>query len=214
MDTEKTSRVCSVCNQSGHNKRGHDKAMARQSENPQEPSKKVSASRDSTKGRGCSVCGQPGHNKKTHDKVVANQANGTPQGTSKKTSVTRDLNKIASKSPKKEKEGRGCSVCGQPGHNKRGHDKFMANQNSDSEPVFVSTGQHKCSVCGDKGHNKRGHDKAVGIVNMPHTEDDDMSSSAASTDSLATMSTKDVLQRIEQEKPMEEVLTDARSTFT
>jgi hypothetical protein len=67
--------------------------------------------------------------------------------------------------PKRVKEPRGCSMCGQPGHNKRTHDKAVANQSSNSEPVFVSTGQHKCSICGDKGHNKRGHDKAVGIIN-------------------------------------------------
>ena len=196
---KKEPRACSVCGQAGHNKRGHDKAMAKHSNSGEAP-KRTSEDSGAKKGRGCSICGQAGHNKTTHDKVVAKQTNGASQEThAPRKAVVSAPSKAASTSP--EKAHRTCSVCGQSGHNKKGHDKAVAAQNN-PESVFVSTGQTKCSVCGQSGHNKRGHDKATGIITMPVDVGD------APTVSYATMNADTALQIVSSEKTVDEVVDD------
>ncbi len=71
-----------------------------------------------------------------------------------------------------------CKVCGQPGHNSKGHDRAMAAAKAESKPKAETKTEPKpkaaaapktedgkrtvkCGKCGALGHNAKGHDRAV-----------------------------------------------------
>ena len=85
-----------------------------------------------------------------------------------------NVKQASSKTTAKSDVGRGCSVCGTPGHNTRSHDAFVANGGKVAKAAPAKTATAKtatakaapkrpdergCSICGVVGHNKRGHAK-------------------------------------------------------
>jgi hypothetical protein len=113
---------CKICNQPGHNSRGHDKWASAKAVPAKAAAPKVSPA---TRQNKCKICNQPGHNSKGHDKALAKAA--APAAKAPKAATVKAA--AAPKAATAGKQPNKCKICNQPGHNSKGHDKAVAKAN-------------------------------------------------------------------------------------